>query len=79
MKRKMIRLSLVGTLVMTFLALLAVGIHAKSGCPTYVDCPMHGQNSNMTGRARYANGHQWAEFVCRADANGPHTFWVQCD
>ena len=78
MERKMIRLSLVGALVITFLALVAVSIHAKSGCPTYADCPMHGQNSNMTGHTKYVNGHQWAEFICRADAQ-PHTFWVQCD
>jgi hypothetical protein len=76
MERRMIRLSLVGALVMTF-ALLAVGIHAS--CPTYADCPMHGQNSNITGHTKYENGHQWSEFICRASGDGPHTFWVQCD
>lgn len=78
MKRRMVRLALIGTVVMTFLALLAVGVRAKSGCPTYADCPMHGQNSNMTGQTKYVNGHQWAEFICYADAK-PHTFWVECD
>jgi hypothetical protein len=78
MERKTVRLILISAVVMTFLTLLAVGIRAKSGCPTYVDCPMHGQNSNMTGHTKYANGHQWAEFICRAEAQA-HTFWVQCD